>query len=392
LAIFDSSFILHPSSFILNFSLMLKLLLLCEYSTLNGGEQSMLSTLSGVRAAGFRPIVACPAEGLLIESLWRRRVEMIPFCCLDWEGNRRPLAELREELAGLLGFIAPDLFHANSLAMGRLSGPVAAELGVPSIAHLRDIIKLGPQAIKDLNCHRRLLAVSAATREYHVAQGLEAEKCFVLFNGVDLERFRPRSPTGFLHEELHLLPEARLIAAIGQLGLRKGQEVFVQAAEMIAERWPDVHFLLVGERCSSKSESYEFEAALHAAACGHLAGRLHFLGFRPRIELLLGELTLLVHAARQEPLGRVLLEAGAAGVPIIATNVGGTSEIFPPESEAAVLVPPDDPEAIATVMEQLLQDDEKRRRLGMAARRRMEVAFDVRSAVENLLSHYQAIV
>jgi glycosyltransferase involved in cell wall biosynthesis len=195
-----------------------------------------------------------------------------------------------------------------------------------------------------------------------------------------------------LHKELRLPPEAKLVAAIGQLGLRKGQEVFVRAAEAIASRWPEVHILLIGERNSGKSESHEFEAALHDAASGTLTDRLHFLGFRPQIELLLNELTMLVHPARQEPLGRVLLEAGAAGVPIIATDVGGTAEIFPAESQAAVLVPPNDSETIAAALENLLQDEEKRRRLSLAARQRMEAAFNLRLAVENLLKNYQELM
>jgi glycosyltransferase involved in cell wall biosynthesis len=371
---------------------MPKLLLLCEFATLNGGEQSMLSTLPGVRAAGFRPIVACPTVGPLAEALGQLGVDVLPFSCFDGGCTRRPLADLRSELAEAIQNMKPELFHANSLAMGRLSGPVAAESGVPSIAHLRDIVRLGPQAAKDLSCHRRLLAVSAAARRYHVLQGLEAEKTFVLYNGVDLRRFRPRTPTGFLHRELQLPPGAKLIAAIGQLGLRKGQEVFLDAAAKLAERQPDAHFLLVGERCSAKGESRDHEAALYAAALGPLAGRLHFLGFRLQIELLLCELTMLVHPARQEPLGRVLLEAGAAGLAVIATDVGGTAEIFPPESEAAILVPPNNPAAIATAMDELLHDEEKRRRLGSAARRRIEAAFDVRLAVENLLVHYGEVM
>jgi glycosyltransferase involved in cell wall biosynthesis len=370
---------------------MRKVLLLCEFATLNGGEQSMLSTLSGVRAEDFSPFVACPGEGPLADSLAERGIEVIPFSCFDGESKRKPLHQLREELGKLIERIRPDVFHANSLSMGRLSGPVAAELHVPCIGHLRDIIKLSPQVVKDLNCHGRLLAVSSATREYHLAQGLDAEKTFVVHNGVDLERFRPRSATGFLHDELKLPREANLIAAIGQLGLRKGQEIFVKAAEMIAERWPDAYFLLIGRRCSSKNESQEFEAALHEAARSSLAGRLHFLGVRTQMESILGELTMLVHPARQEPLGRVLLEAGAVGVPIIATNVGGTSEIFPPESKSALLVPSDDPVAIAEAMEELLQDEEKRDQLGRSARLRIETAFDVRRAVENLLWHYRSV-
>ena len=60
------------------------------------------------------------------------------------------------------------------------------------------------QAIADLNCHSRLLAVSEATRQFHVAQGLAGEKTFVLYNGIDLEQFRPRPPTGYLHRQLGL--------------------------------------------------------------------------------------------------------------------------------------------------------------------------------------------
>jgi glycosyltransferase involved in cell wall biosynthesis len=371
---------------------MMKLLLLCEYSTLNGGEQSMLSTLPSVREAGFEPIVICPAEGELAETLGRRKIETVPFRFLGDGQTRRPLTDLREELARCIVRIAPDLFHANSLSMGRLSGPVAAEAGIVSISHLRDIVKLGPQAICDLNRHRRLLAVSEATRRHHLAQGLNAEKTFTLFNGVDLNKFCPRTPTGYLHSELRLPPDARLIAAIGQIGLRKGQEVFVRAAESLAERWANVHFLLVGERCSSKAESREFEASLQCAARTTLKNRLHFLGVRGDIESLLAELTILVHPARQEPLGRVLLEAGAAGVAIVATDVGGTREIFPPETRSAILVPPNDPSAIAEEIDRILCDESLRLQLSQAARRRIEAAFDLRMAVENLLFHYREVV
>jgi glycosyltransferase involved in cell wall biosynthesis len=303
----------------------------------------------------------------------------------------------------------PDLLHANSLSMGRLSGPVAAELGVPSLAHLRDIIRLSRQAVADLNCHRRLLAVSAATRAYHVAAGLDAAKTFVLHNGVDLNAFRPRPATGYLHCKLGLPPEIPLIGTIGQIGLRKGQDVLLRAAGLLADRLPQVHYVLVGERFSDKAESRQFEANLHVGQVSNLPvdvgqvanlpiderqvgnllqGRLHFLGFRNDVDRLLNELTLLVHPARQEPLGRVLLEAAASGVAVVATDVGGTREIFPPEAQAAFLVPPDDPDALATAIAELMLDSNLRRQLATAARRRAETAFDIRQAAAGLIEHY----
>ena len=370
---------------------MPEVLLLCEYATLNGGERSMLSTLDGVRNAGYRPAVMAPPDGPLTAALEARRVEHLAFACRGDDGIRLPQSWLREELAQVLRKRRPDLLHANSLAMGRLSGPVAAELQILSLVHLRDIVTLSAQAAADLNCHARLLAVSHATRDFHVAGGLAAERIHVLYNGVDLAQFRPRPPTGYLHRELNIPDGAPLIGAIGQLGLRKGQDVLLRAAFDLTERLPNVHYLIVGTRHSNKEESRRFEDGLRAAALGSLAGRVHFLGVRGDVERLLNELALLAHPARQEPLGRVLLEAAAAGVAVVATDVGGTREIFPENGGAARLVPPDDVEALAAAILELFDNDSLRGRLAAAARRRAEEQFDVRAAVRGLLEHYRAL-
>jgi glycosyltransferase involved in cell wall biosynthesis len=365
--------------------------LLCEYATLNGAERSMLATLDGVRAAGFTPVVMAPPKGPLADALAALGVELLPFECSTADGTRVPQSRLREELSTTLRRRRPALLHANSLAMGRLSGPVAVQLGLASVGHLRDIVRLSAQAVADVNCHARLLAVSHATCEFHIGGGLRAENIHVVYNGVDLDEFRPRSPTGCLHRELALPPEAQLISVIGQIGLRKGQDVLLRAAASIADQLPNVHYLVVGRRHSNKEESRRFERGLHDGLREALSGRVHFLGVRNDVARLLGELTLLVHPARQEPLGRVLLEAAAAGLPIVATDVGGTPEIFPPEQNAARLVSPDDDAALAEAILTLLRDPALRLRLGAAARRRAEQRFDIRSSVDDLLTHYRAL-
>ena len=123
-----------------------------------------------------------------------------------------------------------------------------------------------------------------------------------------------------------------------------------------------------------------------------MAGRVHFLGVRDDVPRILNELTLLVHPARQEPLGRVLLEAAAAGLAVVATDVGGTREIFPPESAAACLVPPDDVQAMSAAIGRLLGDAAERRRLAENARRRVEEAFDLKRAVAGLVKHYEELI
>jgi len=367
-------------------------LLLCEYPTLSGGERSMLTTLDAVRSAGFSVAAAAPADGPLAEALRARSVEVLPYHTRDAAGNRRPQHLLREGLAQLLARHRPHLVHANSLAMGRLSGPVVAESRVPGIAHLRDIIRLSARAVADLNAHRRLLAVSEATRRCHVAGGLDAGKAFVLYNGVELDRFCPRPKSGFLHAQLGLPPEARLAGTIGQIALRKGQDVLLRAVMRVVGELPDVHWLVVGQRWSDKEESRRFEAQLRATAAERLAGRVHFLGPRNDVDRILNELSLLVHPARQEPLGRVLLEAAASGVPIVATDVGGTREIFPDACQAARLIPPNDEAALAEAVLELLADPVARARLGAAARLRAQETFDAKQSAAGLVRHYGEVL
>jgi glycosyltransferase involved in cell wall biosynthesis len=371
---------------------MPEVLLLFEYPSLSGGERSMLAALGGPREAGFRFAAVVPPRGPLAAALASHGVRIHPFSWAGQDGTRRDLETLRGELASTIASLGPDLLHAASLSMSRLSGPVASRAGIPSLGHLRDILKLPAAAVADLARHTRLLAVSQAVRDRHAASGIPGDRIHVLPNGVDLETFRPRPSTGFLHRELGLPREARLVASIGQIGMRKGVDVLVDAARRVARSDPRTHFVFAGERWSRKEEAVRYEEEVRAAAREVPGGRFRFLGLRDDVDRLLGEAVLLVHAARQEPLGRVLLEAAASGVAVVATDVGGTREIFPPGSGTARLVPPDDALSLADAIRETLRDDAARAAMGKAARRRAEEAFDARAAGKALARHYREVL
>jgi glycosyltransferase involved in cell wall biosynthesis len=276
--------------------------------------------------------------------------------------------------------------------MGRLTGAIASLLDAACVAHLRDIIRLSRAAVADLNRNRRLLAVSRATRDSHVAAGLQCDRVRVVYNGIDCDVFQPRLRAGWLRAELGLPASAFLIAAIGQIGIRKGQDVLANAAAQLANRLSDAHFVLVGERNSGKREAIEFETNVveqfHAAG---LSARFQRLGYRDDIPLLLNEVDLVVHPARQEPLGRVLLEAAAAGCPIIATDVGGTAEILE-HGHSAILVPPDDAQLLAEAIAELHDDAAKRKRYAEAARERVVSEFSIASAARTLADAWNEVL
>ena len=372
---------------------MRHVLVLCEYGSLNGGERSLLAVIGGVQAAGYQMHIAAPSAGPLAAELTDRGIRVTELDLHDGQGRRFDLSVCRDQIRAAIKNVRPDLVHANSLSMSRLSGPVAAEFGLPSLGHLRDMINVPAAVIADLNRHTRIVAVSQATRDWYVAAGLAEAKIHVLYNGVDLSRFQPRPASGYLHRGLGLPPETRLVASIGQIGMRKGLLTLMEAAPEVVRAVENVHFVIVGQRYSQKQEAFDYERQVRAAAEAEpLGGHVHILGLRDDVDRLLNEFTLLAHAARQEPLGRVLLEAAAAGLPVVATDVGGTREIFPAEAQAAWLVPPDDPGAMATAILRLLKDADLRAAIGQSARRRAELAFDAQRAAAALGRHYRELI
>lgn len=367
----------------------LRVLVLCEFSSLNGGERSLLSALDACPTQGLELTVVAPASGPLAAQLRERQLAHFPFEYHDARGHRLTVDQRRSQLGQLLNQTDCQVLHANSLATSRLAGPVAQRLGIPSLGHLRDIMRISGQAVRDISCHSRLLAVSQATKQWYVDAGLPSDRLHVEYNGVDLRSFRKRPRSGWLHAELKVPDSALLVGSVGQIGLRKGFDVLIEAAQAVLRTRADVHFVIVGKRYSQKDESRAFEAMLLAAASRPpLRGHIHFLGQRDDVRELMNEWDLLVHTARQEPLGRVLLEAAASGLPILATDVGGTREIFPVDQKCAVLVPPNDAPTMARSLQQLLTDAAMRERLGQAARRRAELQFDVRDVGKRLARHY----
>ena len=350
--------------------------IVCEYPTVNGGENSLLAMIE--RLPTIEVTVLAPVGGHLEERLGRQGIRHMPFQ-LDGDLDSR-----RSQLIEVIQQLQPTHLHANSLSMGRLIGPLREDIDIPRSAHLRDIIRLSVSAVDDLNQNDQLIAVSEATQEHHVRQGLDRLRTTVLYNGIDTDEFCPRASTGWLHAELGLPQESRFIASIGQIGLRKGLDIAARALIEISQVIDGVHWLIIGERYSTKEESRQFEQNLRQVITS--AGRqqsVHWLGYRDDISRLLPECDLLLHAAHQEPLGRVLLEAAACGVPIVATDVGGTSEILT-DCVSGRLVPSGVSQPMAEAACSVLADDSLAKRLTTNAREQILQNFTIEQQAAKL--------
>ena len=348
-----------------------------EYPSAHGGERSLLAALPGLRVR-FEIAALAPPAGELADLLGAAGVPLTPC-------DVRDAGSLLPAVRGL----NPALVHANSLSAGRAVGRVADALPCPATAHLRDILNLSAAATRDLGRCAALVAVSAAVRDHHVARGLPAGRVRVVRNGIDpaafpgdLDRDAARSS---VREELGFPPETPLVLAVGQVGLRKGWDVLAEAAADVRGAPPPA-FVCVGERWSRKAESVRFEADAFGLMGRNAPGRVRRLGTRRDVARLMLAADVLAHPARQEPFGRVLLEAATAGLPIVAADVGGTREML---GGAFAEFPPGDPAGLAAALSRLLNDPAERARFAAAAGRRV-ARFTVDAAARGLTDVWAA--
>ena len=373
---------------------MIRVAYLCEFPSVNGGENSLLSFLASTPEE-IEPIVLCPQAGPFAERLRQLGIASEGLHLVDSNGQRKDPELVNAELLAMLKSLSPQIVHANSLSMSRVLGRIANKLSIPCCGHLRDILKVSKKVISDLSQLSKCIAVSDATRQCYVEQGLDEQRILRIYNGITSKQTENAlaSNREGLRARIGLGSSSALIGGIGQIGLRKGWDVLLDAVEhwLATDPTVDPHVVIAGVRHSNKQESIEYEQVLlQRGKHGPLSGRVHLVGYWTPIDQFLQEIDVLTHPAYQEPLGRVLLEAAALGTPVIATDVGGTPEIF--GESGAVLVPKADSHAMAEGLSRVLKEPEFSRCLTKEAASRVQTLFGTERHREAVLDLYRSIL
>ena len=371
-----------------------RVLVFGEYGTLNGGENSLLAILPAMLLRGWKFTAAVPEDSAFAHELAILGIDNLGIDLVDQHGSRHSQLSIRESISRLIQKNQSDLVHCNSLSTSRLIGPLTHVLGTPTVGYLRDILKLSKTAISDINQLDRIVAVSKATRDWHARQGLDVNKTEVIYNAVDSKRFCPVDARVDL-EHLGIHPSDPVLLFVGQIGMRKGIDVLLQVFAIVKSKLENVHLIIAGARHSQKLEAVEFEDRWlrFSRAVSSERSAVHWLGRRKDINQLMNRADLLIHPARQEPLGRVLLEALACGLPFIASNVGGTQEILEGISGAEALIcPADNVVEIASKILKVLGDGPKLGDLRKQFRRQALKIFSIEQCAERLDSLYERLI
>jgi glycosyltransferase involved in cell wall biosynthesis len=283
-----------------------------------------------------------------------------------------------------------DIVHAYGFYAITFAVPAARFAGVPAIvASIRDIgdhltpmkRRVQREICRMADC---VLANAEAVRQNLLDSGYNGEKIAVIRNGISLTRYLKRGSSNRLRNELAVPADAPLVAVLSRLRPLKGIEYFLQAAAILGPRFPHARFLLIGDGpYREKLEQYVAQL--------ELGRRVIFMGFRLEVPKLLSEITISVLPSLSEGLSNALLESMAAGIPVVATRVGGNPELIE-DGTTGLLVPPRDPQALAGAMSLLLGNPDLAERMGAAARQRVAERFPMQLAIRTTERLYQRLL
>jgi glycosyltransferase involved in cell wall biosynthesis len=283
-----------------------------------------------------------------------------------------------------------QIVHTYNFYSNIFGIPAAKVARVPAvIASIRDTLEFPPMQSRAHKFVCRLadcvLVNAEAIRRQLISAGYNGEKIQVIKNGIDLSRFASNEDAGKVRYEFGISPSAPVVVVLSRLSRVKGIEYFLEAAAAVSRRFEAARFLIVGG--FKEDPNYIASLKRQAIRLG-LGRRVIFTGFRLDVAEVLSDADVSVLPCHTgEGLSNALLESMAAGLPIVATTVGGNPEVVE-EGATGLLVPPRDSESLARAISSLLADPEMARRFGAAGRERAARHFSIDRMVRETESLY----
>ncbi len=347
-----------------------------------GGAERVLAYLVGrLPALGFEPTVLLlepgPIEDWLAENGCARVVvadslEHVPSLA------RRLIDETGAQL------LLSSKWNAH-LHGGR----AAREAGIPAVWWQRDVPRPTPAQLEAAAAPAAAIVCSSDLVIDAQRRLTPRARIVKIQPGIPVHVYASEPRGGVGVRDMLGWGSAPLVGIVGRLQHFKAQHVFINAAALVAQRRPDVRFVVVGGAVLGTEGGYPAWLESLTRQRG-LTDRLRFVGNQRQVAPWFAALDVAVHASDGEPFGLVIVEAMASGTPVVATNLGGPSEIID-DGESGLLVAPAQPAATAEAILRVLDEPHLRARLSAAGRRRAQL-FTVQRMSDAFASLFRSLL
>jgi glycosyltransferase involved in cell wall biosynthesis len=355
-----------------------------------GGAEALLADFAvGAPAAGLELHVAHLGEQAGNPGAVPLREQGIESVNLGLRGLLDPASFRR--VRGHVAALAPDVVHTHLAYADAVGGLAARSLRLPAVSTVhvmewdrapKERVRQRLIALARRRCAARVVAVSDAARIAFLQTGWEPpERVVTVHNGI-AARTAPGAGAA-VRAELGIGLDELVVGQLGVLRVGKNHALTAAAMTAVAERVPGARLLVIGDG----PERPAVERAL-----APLGDRALLAGHRSDVMAVLDAVDVLVHPSRVDAFPTALLEALAAGVPVVATTVGGIPEIVA-DGETGVLVPPQpSPQVLSNALAGLLADSEGRARMAAAGRERFEREFTAERWAQRTRALYDEVL
>jgi len=353
--------------------------------TLVGGARAMVDDAE-------QPAVSTLRHSGLVQAIKRNALgEQLVHTTGFLLRNYPAIQRTARMLGRIIADVSPDLVHLNDAVSVSRPGILAARrAGRPALCHIR--------ALTERNAYDRwngrslsgLICISQAVDRHQRTLVGRHDPSWVVYNGLDLDAFDAAARSGVTRHDLRLGADDVVIGCVGRLVPWKGQEVFLRALALLAERHPRVCGVIVG---GPEPGGQAHVDVLRKLACSlGIGDRVVWTGFRQDVPRLISLMDVLVHASvAPEPFGRVLIEGMAARTLVVGTRAGAVPEIIE-HGQTGLLVTPGDAQAMAAGVEYALDRSAEMERIRERARQVVERRFTAARYVRGIERVYEAIL
>ena len=345
---------------------------------MGGGQWSLYYLIKHLNKDIFHPIVLCPEEGELADNMRSAGADMI-FMDTGRISHLNPF--VIKKLVSIIKERRIALIHTDSTTETFYAGISAKILGIPLIWHIR-----GSEEewfldwILALLSTKLILVANTLSSRFKWLKG--GSKLSVIYNAVDIEEFDAFPSSYSLREEFKISKDMALIGCIGRIEERKGQKYLIDAMKGV----DNVKLVFIG---NGDVEYLKWIKDMCEKL--NVSDRVIFGGYRDNIPALLKGIDILAFPTLTEAFSRVILEAMAAGKPVIATDVGGNREAVV-DGVTGYIIPSKDTLVLADRINKLVSSREKREEMGKAGRMRLEEFFAIKNNVQAVEKLYKEII
>lgn len=375
-----------------------------------GSARNTMLTVLGHTRTEFEPVVITGEAGIgdaqggiaaTVDNLRHLEKESIRYHTVpSLVRQLSPLSDVTAffKLVTLLREEHPAIVHTHTSKAGVLGRLAAWVTGVPVIIHTPHghvfygyFDSLGSWFCIQIErvlawMTDRLIGLTAAEKCEHLERGVgRADRFAVIPSGIDLDRFQQAGVGGrVVPDWFGCPPTATIVGSIGWLTPIKGHRFLIDALAHLKEEHPHLHLVIIGS-------GEQHHALLNQAKESGVSDRVHLVGHREDVEVGLAGLDCFVLPSLNEGMGRALIESMSAGLPVIASRVGGIPALIE-DGKNGLLVPPGQSSALADALGRIFRDAAWARELGAHARTSIGEGYGIQAMIQAIEALYREAV